>query len=111
MCLNLKYLERLECLEAAMGKVTDKVDVICEHKADGSVIPLRFRIMNEEGEYEAFTIKGYRMIHVGEARTTADGVYICGRDRVFECRVIILNTYRTVRLYFSEDCVKWRLAI
>ena len=38
-----------------MGRIIDKVDVICEHKSDGTVIPLRFRLMNEDGAYEAYT--------------------------------------------------------
>ena len=35
-----------------MSKIINEVDVICEHKADGSVIPLKFRFMNEDGEYD-----------------------------------------------------------
>ena len=40
-----------------MSRVIDKVDVICEHKADGNIIPMRFRLMNDDGVYEAYTIK------------------------------------------------------
>ncbi len=94
-----------------MGKVINNVDVICEHKADGSVIPLRFRLMNDDGVYEAYTIKGYRQIHKGETYTTPDGVTVCSVDRIFECRVLILNMYRTVRLYFNTDRCSWKIAI
>ena len=33
-----------------MSRIIDEVDVICQHKADGSIIPLRLRFMNEDGE-------------------------------------------------------------
>lgn len=94
-----------------MSRVIDKVDVICEHKSDGNVIPMRFRLMNEDGNYEAYTIKGYRQLYHKETYTTPDGVYVCSKDIVFECRVLILDMYRTVRLYFDKDKVSWKIAI
>nr|WP_297704043.1 hypothetical protein [uncultured Butyrivibrio sp.] len=94
-----------------MSKVIDKVDVICEHKSDGSVIPMRFRIMNEDGVYEAYTIKGYRELYRKDCYTTPDGLTVCSKDKVFECRVLILDMYRTVRLYFNTDRCAWRIAI
>ena len=94
-----------------MSRIIDKVDVICEHKADGSLIPMRFRLMNDDGVYEAYTIKGYRQLFHKETYTTPDGVYVCSKDRVFECRVLILDIYRTVRLYFNIDRCSWKIAI
>ncbi len=94
-----------------MGRVIDKVDVICEYKADGKVIPMRFRLINEYGVYEAYTIKGYRQIFKQETYTTPDGITVCSKDRVYECRVLILDMYRTVRLYFNTDNNSWKIAI
>jgi hypothetical protein len=94
-----------------MSRVIDKVDVICEYKSDGSMIPMRFRLMNEEGAYEVYTIKGYRILHKSESYITPDGVMVCSKDRVFECRVLILDMYRTVRLYFNADRSAWKIAI
>ncbi len=94
-----------------MSRVIDKVDVICEHKADGCVIPLRFRLMNEDGVYEVYSIKGYRQLFYKETYTTPDGVHVCSKDVVFECRVLILDMYRTIRLYFDKDKVSWKIAI
>ena len=94
-----------------MSKIINKVDVICEHKSDGSVIPMRFRIVGESGEYEAYTIRGYRQVYKGKAFTTPDGITICNTTKVFECRVIILDAYRTVRLYFNKDDCSWKMAI
>lgn len=88
-----------------MSRIIDKVDVISEHKADGIVIPMRFRLMNEDGVYEAYTIKGYKQLYHKETYTTPDGVYVCSKHLVFECRVLILDMYRTVRLYFDKEKV------
>ena len=94
-----------------MGKVIDSVDVICEHKSDGSVVPMRFRLMNEDGDLDAYTVKGYREIRNKTAYTTQDGIYVCGMDMVFECRIILDDTYRTVRLYFNKEKLRWKAAV
>ena len=94
-----------------MGRIIDKVDVICEHKSDGTVIPLRFRLVNEDGAYEAYTIKGYREILKKGCYTTPDGVTVSSRDKIFECRVLILDIYRTVRLYFNTATCDWKLSM
>ena len=36
-----------------MKKKFDKIDVICEHKHDGTIIPIKFRLMNEDGLWES----------------------------------------------------------
>ncbi len=94
-----------------MGRVIDEVDVICQHKADGQIIPIKFRVMTDEGVYEEYKINGYREIEKKGCYTTSDGVCVCDRDRVFECRIIALNQYRSVRLYFSTARCTWRIAI
>ena len=94
-----------------MSKVIDNVDVIAEFKSDGTIIPMRFRMMNEDGEYESFTIKAYKQVPKKGTYTTEDGVYICNEDLVFQCKVIVLNTERIIRLYFFKQRSSWRLGI
>ncbi len=94
-----------------MSRVINDVDVICEHKSDGDVIPLKFRIMNDDGVFEAYTIKGYRQIFRKDTYTTPDGVTVGTRDRVYECRVVVLDMYKTIRLYFDTINCSWRIAI
>jgi hypothetical protein len=95
----------------SMSKVIDNVDVIAEFKADGTIIPMRFRAMNEDGEYESFTIKAYKQVPKKGTYTTEDGVYICNEDLLFQCKIIVLNTERIVRLYFFKQKSSWRLGI
>ena len=94
-----------------MSKVIDNVDVIAEFKADGTIIPMRFRTMNEDGEYESFTIKAYKQVPKKGTYTTEDGVYISNEDLVFQCKIVVLNTERIVRLYFFKQKGSWRLGI
>ncbi len=92
-----------------MSKVIDKVDVIAEFKHDGSIIPMRLRIMNEDGEYEAFTIKAYKEVQNNGTHTTEDGIFICSDDIVFHCKIVTQNTEKVVRLYFHPKNNSWVL--
>ena len=85
-----------------LKKVFDKIDVICQIKADGSVIPLKFRLKNEDGIYETYSIKSYKPIPKKGAYTTSDGLYVCDRTDIFECRVHLMGLERTVRLYYDN---------
>lgn len=42
-----------------MGNVMGQnqfVDVICQHKTDGTIIPLRIRVKDEDGIYQEFNL-------------------------------------------------------
>ncbi|MCR4781276.1 MAG: hypothetical protein K5851_00810 [Lachnospiraceae bacterium] len=94
-----------------MIRVIDSVDVICEHKADGTIIPLKFRLLNEDGEYDKYKISGYRQISAPGAYTTPDGIMASSHTYIFECFVVVLNTKRYVRLYYEANWGKWKLAM
>lgn len=66
-----------------------KIDLICQHCRDGSIIPLRIRLDDEEGLQHDLTIKGYR-------DKSAAGLMI------FDCNVIINNTSKVIRIFTSE---------
>ena len=96
-----------------MSRVINEVDVICEHKADGSIIPMRLRFMNEDGEYETYNIKGFRQIMHNESQTTADGIFVVAQSTLhFECMVISMGMKRMIRLYYDpKNNNRWKLAI
>ena len=72
---------------------------------------MRFRIMNEDGEYQSCTLKAYKQLPQKGTYTTEDGLYVCNDDVLFKCKVIILDTERIVRLYFNKSQCKWKLGI
>ena len=95
-----------------LKRVFDKIDVICQIKADGSVIPLKFRLQNEDGIYETYTIKSYKPLPKKGSYTTQDGLFISNQTDVFECRVHLMGLERNVRLYYDNKVSNtWKLAI
>ncbi len=86
------------------------VDLILCHNQDGSVQPLRLRVMDEDGQYQAFTIKEYRDLSHHGARTMPDGVSVTDKTLIFECQIIVWDRKRLVRLYSNEPYLKWYMA-
>ncbi len=97
--------------ENVMSKIIENVDVIAQFKSDGTIIPLKFRVMNEDGVYESFSVKAYKPALKKGTYTTEDGLYVSGEDLVFICKIMILDAEKTVRLYFLKRSNKWSLGI
>ena len=38
------------------------IDVICQHSRDGKITPMKIRVIDEDGEYQEYKIKGYNII-------------------------------------------------
>ncbi len=91
--------------------VINKVDVICEHKSDGSIIPIRFQILDEDGSYQRFTVKGYRLNEITGAFTSRDHLFVTNDTKIFECKIEVLGYKKTVRLYFFANNMQWKLGV
>ena len=84
-------------------------DVICLHTRDGKVIPIRFRVLDEDGLFQAYTIKEYRDLSGQGARTMPDGVYVADNTFVYECMISIFNRMRMIRLYYNPRSMVWKM--
>ncbi len=80
-----------------------EVDVIALHKKDNTIIPLRIRLIDEEGVVREFTIKQYRFIENKDGQSLPDGMYINSRMYAFECYIEVAGMRRLVRLYYKPD--------
>ena len=89
----------------------EKLDVICQHTADGEIIPLRIRIRNEEGEYLTFSIREYRDLSHRGTYTTGDGAFVTNNTLVFECHIEVFGAQKTVRLYYDVNRSLWRYTV
>ena len=92
--------------------VADKmkaVDVICQHSLDGTIIPLRVRIKDEEGEYQAYTIKDYRDLSHQGTRIMPDGVYVTNQTLVYECNITVFGRTKKIRLYYETGGTVWKM--
>ena len=86
------------------------VDVICQHSKDGTIFPIRIRVTDEDGLQQTFSVKGYRDLTHQGTRTTQDGVYVTDNTIMFECKIEIIDRIRTVRLYYNNHSMIWKMA-
>ncbi len=77
------------------------VDVIALHQIDGTTIPLRVRLTDEEGERREFTILQYRDIGGKGNQTFPDGMNIANDTLAYECYIEVAGTRRLIRLYYK----------
>lgn len=94
-----------------MAKNIDKIDVICQHSADGTIIPLRVRVADEEGINHIYNIKEYRNLSMNGAYMSADGIYVTNDIIVFECSIVVFGTKKSIRLYYRVSKSRWTMAI
>ena len=85
------------------------VDVICQHFREGKITPIKIRVVDEDGVFQEYKIKGYRDLSGHGARTMPDGVYVNNSTLVYECNITLFGRNRTIRLYYDPPGMKWRI--
>ena len=71
------------------------IDFICQHNKDGSIIPLKIRLQDEDGIFQEYKVHGYKDVSSG------------GITR-FDCKINVMYTTRIIRIFESSDGV-WHL--
>ncbi len=89
-----------------MNKRID-VDLICQHSVDGTITPIRIRFKDDDGLMQAYNIKEYIDISHQGTRTMPDGVFITDNTIAFECKIMVFDQIKNIRLYYFDASNKW----
>lgn len=65
-----------------------KIDLICQHSMDGTIIPIKFRVKDEDDEMREFMVKGYREASIPGLLS-------------FDCNVVVNSMLKRVNIYTS----------
>ncbi len=87
------------------------VDVILQHNTNGTIIPLRLRFTNNDGERTEYTIRGYKDLSGQATRTMADGVYVTSSDLVYYCKLVVNNQQRYIYLHRNPNGSSWFMTV
>lgn len=71
----------------------NRIDLICQHSMDGSVIPIKMRVRDEDGELQVFTVKSFRDMSEHGLQS-------------FECKILVQNTMKLITI-FSHNYYEW----
>lgn len=87
----------------AIVHIPETLDVICQHNHDGTMIPLKIRLIDEDGEYQSYLVKSYRC-------TTPDYTQAHNYSiRTFEVVINAFGRDRTINISYSYREAIWRL--
>ena len=97
-----------------MGVIQEKytlADVICQHKTDGTIIPLKIRITDEDGEYQVYNIKSYKDVSNRTAYTMPNGTSVTPANHLwkFECKISVFNTLKRIQLFYNANENSWKV--
>ena len=90
---------------------TKPVDVIAQFNRDGSIIPMKIRIVDEDGELQAYRIKCYKDLSNQRVRTLSEGIFGSNEALSFDCYIEAFGRKRLVRLYYNDRNMVWRITV
>lgn len=84
--------------------VQKSLDVICQHRRDGSIVPIKIRLQDEDGEFQAFMIKSYR------CRNLNQGVDPRRHPTLFfDCKINAFGHERIIQISYSFADGLWKV--
>lgn len=85
------------------------VDVICQHNKNGKIIPIKVRVIDEDGENQTFLIRGYKDLTHYKDSSSKDYVIAENHIRSFECKIQVFDIMRTISLFYNTSEQRWRI--
>lgn len=91
--------------------VTDKqyIDVICQHKADRSIIPIKIRLRDEDGEFQTFVIKSYKVLCSPRDQGASGGIPSTSHTWKFLCKIACFGMEKSIRLFYNSYDNYWKI--
>lgn len=85
------------------------VDVICQHSRDGTVIPIKIRVVDDYGEYQTYHIQSYRTVSAPNRSSLPDNIIVTNSIIHFECKIITFDTMKKIQLCYNSFDSKWKI--
>jgi len=85
------------------------IDVICQFKQDGSIIPIKIRLQDDNGELQSYLIRGYMEFPPGSNYTLPGGFCATNSIHVFKCKVNCFGRDQILHIYYNANNSQWNL--
>ena len=86
-----------------------QIDVICQFKKDGTIIPIKMRLQDENGETQSYVIQGYIEYPPGSNYTIPGGFSATNTIHVFKCKILCFGTEKILYIYYNSSNSTWSL--
>ena len=85
--------------------------MICQHNSDGTMIPLKIRMLDDDGAYQEYKIHSYKDLsykgvpldRLDAGKVHSSGIY------PFECKIECFGQERTIRIFYNSYEHTWKL--
>lgn len=85
-------------------------DVIVEHTKDGTIIPIKIRLRDEDGATQTYVVKGYKdLTHYG-AVVLPSGINTSTHIWQFECKINVFDREKKIRLFYNMNDNIWKVS-
>ena len=85
-------------------RIQQSLDVIAQHNKDGSIIPLKIRLHDEDGELQSYKVKSVRQRYVNSAEAPADYHIV-----IFDCKINAFGRDKIVSISYSYADRLWKV--
>lgn len=94
---------------AAISGKENNIDVICMHGRDGSIMPIKIRVVDEDGAYQTYMIRGYKDLTNYGKYSLGSGTQVTNHIWKFECRILVFEVEKKIVLMYNAYDNRWRL--
>lgn len=113
---TLKFKSIRETLKIAsevgiIVKPEQIIDVICQHKRDGTIIPIKIRLKDEDELYQEFVIKSYRVVYRPGQCMLPNEIPTMSHRWEFDCKIVVLSMERKIKLSYNAHEGLWRAGL
>ena len=88
------------------------IDMICLHKADGTIVPIKIRMLDDDGAYQEYKIRAYKdLAYKGNVFEMPDvGTVHSSGIYPFECKIESFGHIRVINLFYNSYEHTWKLS-
>lgn len=87
-------------------KSPEPIDVICQHCRDGSIIPIKIRVQDEEQIFHTYVIKSYIPISKDKVLLPNE-VFVTNDILRYDCKIEVFGVVKKIRLHYDKSKVMW----
>lgn len=85
------------------------VDMICQHTKEGTIIPLKIRLIDEDGERQQYNVRRYRILsHEGKVILPSE-VRVTTCTLRYECVISVFGQEKVLQILYNIGNRTWRI--
>ena len=107
---SVMYLLLGVLLMDPQGEKNRIADVICQHRRDGKIIPIKIRLEDEDGEFQTYKVQAYKDLTQYGKYVTPEGVSSVNHIWKYECKISVFGVEKRIRLHYNAFDNRWRVS-